>query len=50
MITHHWTHLTHPNTPNLPAMSEYIDSEQDTDRHNTIKTNLYVSALLLSYA
>ena len=48
MITHHWTHLTHPNTPSFPAISEYIDSEQDTDGHNTIKTNLNVSALLLS--
>ena len=27
---------------------QYNDSEQDTDGHNTIKTNLNVSALLLS--
>ena len=48
MITHHWTYLTHPNTPSLPAISHYYGSEQDTDGHNTIKTNLNVSALLSS--
>ena len=48
MITHHWTHLTHPNTPSFPAISDYNGSEQDTDGHNSIKTNLNVSALLLS--
>ena len=48
MITHHWTHLTHPNTLSFPAISEYIDSEQDAEGHNTIKKNLNVSALLVS--
>ena len=48
MITHHRTHLTHPNTLSFPAISEYVSSEQATDGHNTIKTNPNVSALLLS--
>ena len=48
MITNHWTHLTHPNTSSFPAVSAYNGSEQDTDNHDTIKTNLNVSALLLS--
>ena len=39
MITNHWTHLTHPNTSSFPAVSNYNDSEQDTDSHDTIKTN-----------
>ena len=48
MITYHRTHLTHPNTPSFTAISDYNGLEQDTDGHNTIKTNLNVSALLLS--
>ena len=48
MITNHWTHLTHPNTSSFRAVSAYNGSEQDTDSHDTIKTNLNVSALLLS--
>ena len=48
MITHHWTHLTYPNMPRFPAISDYNGSEQDADGHNTIETNLNVSALLLS--
>ena len=46
MITHHWTHLTHPNTPRFSAISHCNGSEQDTDGHNTIKANLNVSAFL----
>ena len=34
--------------PRFPAISDYNGSEQDTDGHNTIETNLNVSALLLS--
>ena len=42
MITHHWTHLTHPNTPIFPAVSDYNGSKQDTKGDNTIKTDLNV--------
>ena len=47
MITHHWTNLTHTSTPNLPTISDYNGSEQDSDGHNTIKTNINVLTLLL---
>ena len=37
------------NTPSFPAISDDYDGlEQTTDGHNTLETNLNVSALLLS--
>ena len=37
-----------PNTPSFSTISDYNSSQQDTDDHNTPKTNLNVSTLLLS--
>ena len=35
-------------TLRFPAMSDYDGLEENTDGHNTLETNLNVSALLLS--
>ena len=35
------------NTPSFPLISDYDGLEQNTDGHNTLETNLNVSALLL---
>ena len=36
------------NTPTFSAKSDYDGLEQNTDDHNTLQTNLNVSALFLS--
>ena len=36
------------NAPSFPAISDYNGTEQDTDGHNTLETNINVSELLLS--
>ena len=36
------------NTPSFPAISDYDGLEQNTAGHNTLETNLNVTALLLS--
>ena len=38
------------NTPSFPAISDYNGLKQDTDGHNTLKTNLNVGELLLLQA
>ena len=36
------------NTPSFPTITDFEGLELNTDSHNTLETNLYVSALLLS--
>ena len=36
------------NIPSFPTTSDCDDLDQNTDGHNTLETNLNVSALLLS--
>ena len=38
------------NTPSFPTISDYDGLEQNSHGHNTLETNLIVSALLLSQA
>ena len=36
------------NTPSFPTILDYNGSEEDNDHHDTLDTNLNVSALFLS--
>ena len=36
------------NTPSFPTILDYNGSEEDVDDHDTLDTNLNVSALFLS--